>query len=326
MIKLLLMLNLTIRQLRVFTAVAKHLSFARAAEELHLTAPAISMQIRDLEAAVGLPLFDRGSKKASLTIAGEYFLLHSRKMLGSLKDAEDMIARLRGVTGGRLVIGVLSTAKYFVPRLLAGFLNDHPGIEVSLAEGNRQKLVEYLQRNEVDLAVMGRPPKELDTRAEPFALHPLAVVSAAHHPLAALPQVPAALIAAEPFIIREPGSGTRAAMEIYFREQRISPPVIMEMTSNETIKQAVIAGMGLSFLSLHTLCLELQAGLLRVLELDGLPLVRRWHVVHAHARTLSPAAEAFRYYLIEHGEAFLEEHFTCRPAITGEVPRAARTI
>lgn len=317
------MLNLTVRQLRVFASVAKHLSFARAAEELHLSAPAISMQIRDLEGVLGLPLFDRGGKKISLTITGEYFLLHARKMLGSLKDAEDMIARLRGVRGGRLVIGVLSTAKYFVPRLLAGFLHDHPGIEVTLAEGNRQKLVEYLQRNEVDLAVMGRPPKELDTRAEPFALHPLAVVSAANHPLAALPQVPARLIAPEPFIIREPGSGTRAAMEIYFREQRISPPVIMEMTSNETIKQAVIAGMGLSFLSLHTVCLELQAGLLRVLELDGLPLMRRWHVVHAHARTLSPAAEAFRYYLIEHGEAFLAEHFTCSSTATGEMPRNA---
>jgi DNA-binding transcriptional LysR family regulator len=296
------------------------LSFARTADELHLTAPAISMQIRDLEEAIGLPLFDRTAKKVSLTISGEYFLLHARRMLSSLKDAEDMIARLRGVTGGRLTIGVLSTAKYFVPRLLAGFLKDHPGVEVRLVAGNRQQLVEHLHRNEVDLAVMGRPPKELDTRAEPFAPHPLAVVAAADHPLAALPQVPPALLASEPFIIREPGSGTRASMEVYFREQHISPPIIMEMTSNETIKQAVIANMGLSFLSLHTLCLELQAGLLRVLELDGLPLMRRWHVVHAHARTLSPAAEAFRYYLLEHGESFLERHFSSRSAETSAAP------
>jgi DNA-binding transcriptional LysR family regulator len=223
-----------------------------------------------------------------------------------------MIARLRGVTGGRLTIGMLSTAEYFVPRLLAGFLRDHPGIEVRLMAGNRQQVVEHLQRNEVDLAIMGRPPRELDTRAEPFAPHPLAVVAAAGHALAALPHVPAQLIASEPFIIRETGSGTRAAMEIYLREQRISPPVIMEMTSNETIKQAVIANMGLSFLSLHTVSLELRSGLLKVLELDGLPLVRRWHVVHQHARTLSPAAEAFRYHVLENGEAFLAKHFSHR--------------
>jgi len=304
------MLNVTIRQLRVFAAVARHLSFSRAAEELHLTAPAVSMQIKDLEDTVGLPLFDRGAKRIGLTISGEYFLLHARRMLASLKDAEDMIARLRGVTAGRLTIGMLSTAKYFVPRLLAGFLRDHPGVEVRLVAGNRQQLVELLQRNEVDLAIMGRPPKELDTRAEPFALHPLAVVAAPEHPLAALPHVPAQLISSEAFIIREPGSGTRNAMEIYFREQRISPPVIMEMTSNETIKQAVIANMGLSFLSLHTVSLELKTGLLRVLELDGLPLLRRWHVVHLHARMLSPAAEAFRYHVLENGEAFLAQHFS----------------
>jgi DNA-binding transcriptional LysR family regulator len=304
------MLNVTVRQLRVFASVARQLSFVRAAEELHLTAPAVSMQIKDLEETVGLPLFDRGAKRVSLTISGEYFLLHARRMLAALKDAEDMIARLRGVTGGRLTIGMLSTAEYFVPRLLAGFLRDHPGIEIRLVPGNRQQLVQHLQRNEVDLAIMGRPPRELDTRAEPFALHPLAVVAASDHALAALPHVPAQLISAEPFIIREPGSGTRAAMEIYFREQRISPPVIMEMSSNETIKQAVIANMGLSFLSLHTVSLELRSGLLKVLELDALPLMRRWHVVHEHARTLSPAAEAFRYYVLENGEAFLARHFS----------------
>jgi DNA-binding transcriptional LysR family regulator len=304
------MLNVTVRQLRVFAAVARHMSFSRAAEELHLSAPAVSMQIRDLEDTVGLPLFDRGAKKVSLTVSGEYFLLHARRMLASLKDAEDMIARLQGVTAGRLTIGMLSTAQYFVPRLLAGFLRDHPAVEVRLAAGNRQQLVELLQRNEVDLAIMGRPPKELDTRAEPFALHPLAVLAAPQHPLAALPHVPTPLISSEPFIIREPGSGTRSAMEIYFREQRISPPVIMEMTSNETIKQAVIANMGLSFLSLHTVSLELRSGLLKMLELDGLPLLRRWHVVHLHARMLSPAAEAFRYYVLENGEAFLARHFS----------------
>ncbi len=299
------MLNLTIRQLRVFSSVARHLSFARASEELHLTAPAISMQIRELERVVGLPLFDRSLRKISLTITGEYFILYARRMLGALKEAEDLVARLRSAQSGRLTIGMLSTAKYFLPRLLAGFVKDHPAVEVKLAEGNRQQLVEQLQNNELDLAIMGRPPKELDTRAEPFALHPLGIVAAASHPLALLPHVTAAQLAREPFIIREAGSGSRAAMEDYFREVRIAPALIMQMSSNETIKQAVIAGMGLSFLSLHTVALEIKSGLLRVLPLEGLPLKRHWHVVHTHARTLSPAAEAFRYYVLENGESFL---------------------
>jgi LysR family transcriptional regulator, low CO2-responsive transcriptional regulator len=205
---------------------------------------------------------------------------------------------------------MLSTAKYFLPRLLTDFLAQHPGVDVRLTEGNRQALVESLQRNELDLAIMGRPPKELDTRAEPFANHPLGIVASPKHRLAALEQVPTDALASEPFIIREPGSGTRIAMESYFREHRIGPPRIMEMTSNETIKQAVIANMGLSFLSLHTVTLELGAGLLCVLKLDGLPLMRQWHLVRARAKTFSPLASAFRNYVLENAEAFLAEHFS----------------
>jgi DNA-binding transcriptional LysR family regulator len=303
------MLNVTIRQLRVFATVARHLNFARASEELHLTAPAVSMQIRELEGQVGLPLFDRRGRKVSLTMPGEYFLVHARRVLGSLRDAEDLIDRLKQAQTGSLALGMLSTAKYFLPRLLTGFLAQHPGVEVKLTEGNRQTLVESLQRNELDLAVMGRPPKELDTRAEPFAQHPLGVVSSARHPLAKLARVPVDALADQPFIIRETGSGTRIAMEQYFKEHRISPPRIMEMASNETIKQAVIANMGLSFLSLHTLSLEFQSGLLRVLQLPGLPMTRHWHLVRAAAKTLSPLASAFRNYLLENAEPFLLEHF-----------------
>ncbi len=304
------MLNVTVRQLRVFATVARHLSFGRAAEELHLTAPAVSMQIRELERVIGLPLFDRSGRKVSLTITGEYFLVHARRVLGTLKSAEDQIAQLRAAESGPLAIGMLSTAQYFLPRLLAGFLENRRAVEVNLTLGNREALVESLHRNEVDLAVMGRPPKELDTRAEPFAVHPLGIVAAPTHKLAQLSRVPVALIANERFITREPGSGTRNAMEIYFREQRVAPPVVMQMPSNEAIKQAVIAGMGLAFLSLHTVTLELQTGLLRTLALADLPLLRHWHVVHAQARTLSPVAEAFRYFLLENGQGFLHEQFT----------------
>jgi DNA-binding transcriptional LysR family regulator len=299
------MKGVTIRQLQVFASAARHLSFARAAEELHLTQPAISMQVKELEGAVGLPLFDRSGRQVALTTPGEYFLVHARRMLAALKDAADTMARMKGVESGRLTIGIVSTAKYFVPRLLAGFQRDHPAVELRLEVGNRQALVAQLQGNEVDLAIMGTPPRELDTRAEPFAANPLAMVAAPEHPLASLPQVPPELLGSEVFLVREPGSGTRASMEVFFKERRIYPAMIVEMPSNETIKQAVMANMGISFLSMHTMGLELNAGVIKVLDVEGLPLLRRWHIVNMRAKLLSPAAEAFRYFVLDKGQATL---------------------
>jgi len=301
------MLNVTIRQLHVFATAARHLSFARTAEELHLTPQAVSMQVKELESVVGLPLFDRSSRRLALSTPGEYFLLHARRMLAALKDAEDTMARMKGVQSGRLTIGIVSTAKYFVPRLLAQFRREHPGIELRLEVGNREALVAQLQGNEVDLAIMGTPPRELDTRAEPFAANPLAMIAAPEHPLAQLPHVPANLLGNEVFLVREPGSGTRASMEIFFKERRIHPAMMIEMPSNETIKQAVMADMGISFLSMHTFGLELAAGVIKLLEIEGLPLVRRWHIVNMRAKLLSPAAEAFRYFVLERGEAILQK-------------------
>jgi len=301
------MRGLTIRQLQVFTCAARHLSFARAAEELHLTQPAISMQIKELETVVGLPLFDRSGRRTALTMPGEYFLVHARRMLAALKDGADTMARMKGVEGGRLTIGIVSTAKYFVPRLLALFRREHPAIELRLEVGNRQALVAQLQANEVDLAIMGTPPRELDTRAEPFAANPLVMIAAPEHPLARLPEVPPVALGDEVFLVREPGSGTRASMEIFLKERRIHPASLVEMPSNETIKQAVMAEMGVSFLSMHTIGLELESGVLRVLEVEGLPLLRRWHVVNMRARLLSPAAEAFRYFILEKAQAVLQK-------------------
>jgi DNA-binding transcriptional LysR family regulator len=303
------MLNVSIRQLRVFATVARHLSFARAAEELHLTPPAVSMQVRDLERALSLPLFDRSGRQIALTTGGEYFLLHARRVLASLKDAEDTVARLKGVQAGRVVVGMVSTAKYFLPHLLAGFLREHAGVEVELLEANKQGLVELIHRNEVDLAVMGTPPRELDTRSEPFAAHPLGVVAAPDHPYAALSEVPPALLERERFVVRETGSGTRGASDRYFTSQRIDPPIAMEMRSNETIKQAVMAGMGLAFLSLHTTALELETKRLRALDVPGLPIVRRWQLVHHRGKLLAPPAEALRYYVLEQGEPMLARLF-----------------
>ena len=300
---------ITFRQLRVFTEVAQQGSMARAAASLHLTPPAVSMQIKEIEGQVGLSLFDRQGRQLSLSTAGEYFLVHARRMLANLKEAEHAMARFKRLEHGLLTIGIVSTAKYFVPQLLARFHEEHPGIDVRLrVVGNREQLVAMMQAGEVDLSVMGRPPKEIATRSEAFAAHPLVFVAPPGHPLLKVGHSPVSSLANHPFIVRERGSGTRTAMEALFAEHRCEPRITMEMSSNETIKQAVMAGLGLSFLSLHTIGLEVRSGLLHVLDIDGTPLMRMWNVVHLQAKLLSPAAEAFRYFIIERGEAHLLAH------------------
>jgi DNA-binding transcriptional LysR family regulator len=303
------MKGVTLRQIRVFVAVAHHLSFSRAADMLSLTPPAVTMQIRELETQIGLPLFDREGRNVSLTITGEYFLVYARKVLATLKDAEDMVAHFKKVETGRLVIGMVSTAQYFVPPLLGRFCQDHPGVEVSLSVGNRQTLVEQLQRNEVDLAVMGRPSREMATRAEPFAVHPHVFVAAPDHPLVRLGHAPAQALAGYNFIVREPGSGTRAVLEEYWKRHGLTPHITMEMSGNETIKQAVMANMGISFLSLHTLGLELSNERIAIIDVEGAPVLRRWHMVNLLSKVLSPPAEAFRYFMLEHAEEFLTQEF-----------------
>ena len=303
------MKNATFRQLRVFSEVARHLSFARAAQVLHLTPPAVTMQVKELEGHVGMPLFERNGRKVALTTVGEYMLVYARKMLATLKDAEDAAARLQKLETGTLVIGMVSTAKYFLPHLLAEFRREHGNIDLRLAVSNREQLVKMLHANEVDIAIMGRPPKELATRAEPFAAHPHVFVAPVDHPLALAAQMPAALLKEYDFIVREQGSGTRAALEKFLLSEHVELRVIMEMASNETIKQAVMAGMGLSFLSLHTVGLELNSRLLTVLDVEGAPVVRAWNVVHTLSKLLSPAAEAFRYFVLERGESYLAENF-----------------
>ena len=303
------MKNATFRQLRVFSEVARQLSFARAAEVLHLTPPAVTMQVKELEGHVGLPLFERNGRRVALTTAGEYMLVYARKMLATLKDAEDAAARLQRVEVGQLTIGMVSTAKYFLPRLLAEFKREHEGVDIRLAVGNREQLVRMLQGNEVDIAVMGRPPTELATRAEPFAAHPHVVVAATDHPLLNIGHPTVESLRPYGFILRERGSGTRAALEKFLEKSRMEPRVVMEMTSNETIKQAVMAGMGISFLSLHTIGLELEHGLIARLDVEGTPIVRGWNVVHTLSKLLSPAAEAFRYFMLERAETFLAEKY-----------------
>lgn len=267
------------------------------------------MHIKELEGHAGLPLFERIGKKLFITEAGQELLTHARELLRSLKDAEDVLDGLKGLRRGRINLAVVSTAKYFIPRLLARFGKNYPQLEIRLAVNNRNSVIEQLIANEVDLAVMGRSPQSLDTIAEPFAQNPHVIIAAPDHPLAGRRRVTVEAVAKETFIVREPGSGTRLAMQQFFDERQVPCRVGLEMASNETIKQAVMAGMGVALLSLHTIGLELDHKLIATPECEGLPVMRRWHVVNNLAKTLSPAAEAFRYFILERGEAFLAKHF-----------------
>jgi DNA-binding transcriptional LysR family regulator len=300
------MKNATIKQLRALVTVAEKRSFVRASESLHVTAPAVTMQVRDLEAEVGLPLFNREGREVTLTSAGEYCVLYAKRVLATLKEADDMMARLQRTEAGRLSVGLVSTAKYFLPRLLARFHEQHPGIEIKLrVYANRDELLDLLRDAEIDLAVMGRPPKAVETQAFAFAAHPHVFVSSPDHEMAQQDFVPARALDRVPFIFREPGSGTRQHMTDFFEQHQVHPELAMEMPSNESIKQAVMAGMGLSFLSLHTIGLEVRNRLITVLPVEDTPIMRTWNVVRLTGKVQSPAADALQAFILESGEAQL---------------------
>jgi len=306
----------TLRQLRVFDAVAQHLSFSRAAQALHLSQPAVSMQVKSLEALAGLPLFEQIRRKTFLTDAGRELQLRTHAMLRELDAAEETLGSLRGITEGHLAIALVSTAKYLAPALLAPFLKAHPGVSVKLAVDNRTAVVAQLAANAVDFAIMGRPPQGMDMVAEPFARHPHVMLASPRHPLAARRRISLARLATETFIVREPGSGTRGLLERLFAKDALALNVSMEMASNETIKQAVQADMGVSFLSLDTVGLELEAGKLVMLDVVGSPVVRDWHVVHLGQKRLSPVAAALKAFLLTEGAALLDRqrgHVNPRP-------------
>jgi LysR family transcriptional regulator, low CO2-responsive transcriptional regulator len=291
-------LHLTLRQLRVLEAVARHLSFSRAAEELHLTQPAVSMQIKQLEDNIGLPLFEQLGKKIYLTDAGRELFQYSRSIAQQLREIEEVLDQLKGLDRGRLIISVVSTAKYFVPKLLARFQKINPKIAVSIYVANRENVLKHLADNVIDLAIMGRPPQEADLHAEPIMDNPLVCIAAPDHPLASLKRVPLQRLEQESFLMREPGSGTRHAMERFFTEHGIKLTRGMEMDTNEAIKAVVGAGMGLSVISLHTCELEVETGRLVVLNVDHFPIMRQWYLVHRTQKRLTAAALAFREYLL----------------------------
>jgi DNA-binding transcriptional LysR family regulator len=295
-------MHITLRQLKVFEAVARHLSYTQAAHELHLSQPAVSMQIKQLEENTGLPLFEQVGKKTYLTEAGREMYHYCRRIAGELDEAEAVLEQLKGVQRGRLDISVASTANYFATRLLAAFARHYPGTSFSLDVTNRATLLRQLVDNEKDLVIMGKPPADMQLLAEDFMANPLVVIAPPDHPLAGEKRVPLQRLESETFVVREPGSGTFIAMERFFAEHRVSLTTGMEMTSNEAIKQAVEAGLGLGIVSIHTLELELEAGRLVVLDVEDFPILRHWYVVHRQGKRLSPVADAFKAFVFEQAE------------------------
>lgn len=277
------MKNATLRQLKVFESVARHRSFSRAADELHLTQPAVSTQVRKLQEHAGLPLFEQLGKKIHLTPAGAQMLQSSREIIQKFQEAEEAMAQYKGVSGGRLNVSVISAGDYFFPRLLVEFAQRHAGVTLNFGVCNREELLTQLKENLTDLAVMVRPPEDEDTVAQPFAPHPYVIVAPPNHPLAQSRRIPASRIVREPFVVREKGSDTWNSMVEGFGTHLPHLNISMEIRSTETIKQAVIAGMGVIFLSAHTISRELQSGALTVLDVQGFPLMLNWYVVHRHA-------------------------------------------
>lgn len=304
-----LLRQVTLRQLQIFLAAAEHSSFARAAELLGLTQPAVSMQMSQLAESVGMALFEKRGRSLVLTRAGETLLPFARHVEQSLREAGDAIDALQGLRKGRIKIALVTTTRYFAPKLIAQFRALHPEIELDIAIANRQSVIEQLEGNQIDLAVMGRPPAHLPVVAQAFAKHPHGVIAPPDHPLAGKKRLAPERLADEPFLSREPGSGTRLAMEFFFKEHGLNPPVLQEITSNESIKQEVMAGLGLAFISLHTVSLECRAGELALLDVKGLPVVRTWYVVHLASKLLSPAAAAFMQFMQAQGPAYMEAMF-----------------
>ena len=298
-------MHLTLRQLKVFESVARHLNYTRAAQELFLTQPAVSMQVKQLEESLGVALFEQLGKRIHLTEAGREVLGYARTVTQQLDELEGILNHIKGLSGGRLRISVATTANYFIHTLLGTFSRRHPGVTISLDVTNRETLLQQLSENTVDLVIMGQPPAELDAEADAFMENPLVIVAPPDHPLAREKKIPLARLQEETFLVREPGSGTRIAMERFFAEREMHLKTGMEVGSNEAIKQSVQAGLGLGLLSRATIEQELTLKRLVVLDVADFPIMRHWYLVHRRGKRLSAVAEAFRQFMLKDAHALL---------------------
>jgi DNA-binding transcriptional LysR family regulator len=289
----------------VFEAAARHSSFTRAAEELFLTQPTVSMQIKQLTKSVGLPLFEQVGKRLYLTEAGRELFGTCRQIFETIAQFDMKIADLKGLKQGQLRLAVITTAKYFIPRLLGPFCQLYPGIEISLQVTNHERILERMVNNSDDLYIMSQLPEHLDVNFEPFLENPLVVFAPTNHPLAKERNIPIHRLADEPFIMREPGSGTRRTVQSLFEEEGVKVKVKLELGSNEAIKQAIAGGLGISVLSRHTLMPNTPE--LCILDVQHFPIKRAWFMVHPAGKQLSIVARTYYEYLLGAAKKFVDE-------------------
>ncbi|NEV64705.1 LysR family transcriptional regulator [Thiorhodococcus minor] len=294
--------HVSLRQLQVFEAIARLGSFTKAADELYLTQPTVSTQIKRLTEVIGLPLFEQIGRRVYLTDAGRELETVVKEMFGVLDRFEMKVSDLKGLKQGYLKLCVITTAKYFAPEVLGRFCQRHAGVDVSLKVTNRDSVIERLTTNKDDLYILGQvPDRELELAAHAFAPNPLYVIAHRDHPLAKERNIPVSRLAEEYFIMREPGSGIRDWVLKIFEDGNAKPRVRMELGSNEAIKHAIYGQLGVSVLSLHTLAQESQHTQLRILDVQGFPIEREWYVAHAKGKELSVVARAFMAFLDEEG-------------------------
>lgn len=301
------MIHATLHQLKVFEATARHGSFTRAAEELYLTQPTVSIQVKQLTKAVGLPLFEQIGKRLYLTQAGQKLLETCQGIFEGLSQFEMSVADLKGMKQGQLRLAVITTAKYFVPRLLGPFCQRYPGIDISLKVTNHQHLQERMAENQDDIYIISQPPEQLDLKIHPFLENPLVVIAHKSHPLVNRKNIPIEALQDEAFIMRETGSGTRQAVQKLFNKHKIDVKVRLELGSNEAIKQAIAGGLGISVLSLHTIISEGTHGEFAILDVDHFPIERHWYVAYLGGKQLSVVADTFLKYLLDESHALVDQ-------------------
>ncbi|MCU7958529.1 MAG: LysR family transcriptional regulator [gamma proteobacterium symbiont of Bathyaustriella thionipta] len=302
-------MHLTLQQLRLFEAVSRLGGYTRAAEELFLTQPAVSIQIKRLEAQVGMPLFEQVGKKTFPTAAGKTMYSASVDILNRVKELSSSIEELQGTVKGSLQMSVVTTAKYFLPNLLGVFLQRYPDVEPKLKFTNRARVIERLLNNEDDFVVMGQIPEDDNLEAYPFLNNILGIVAAADHPLANKKNITMEEMANQRFLIREQGSGTRYAFDNLMKKHGLEIEPYMELGSSEALKQAVMAGLGIAVLSLHSVQLERDVNKLTVLNVEGFPIKRRWYAVHLKGRKLSLVARTFLDFILEESQKVLGEEY-----------------
>lgn len=303
-------MNVTLRQMRAIAALRRHGSMTRTAAELKVSPPAVTLQVKALEDHIGIAVVERSAGGMALTVAGNVIADAAARIDAVLREAEAKLAGIAGAERGEVHVGIASTAKYYAPQALAAFSEAHPGIDLRLTVGNREDILDGLQHHECDLAIMGRPPTDMKVVAYLIGDHPHVIVARPDHRLANRSRIRPKELADEVMLVREAGSGTRRLMEDFFAAAGLKPRVGMQISSNETIKQSVMAGLGIAFLSGHTIDAELGSGRLVVLKIAGLPIIRQWYAVHLSERVIMPACAALSEFLRRQGPSFLPQNAT----------------